>query len=1324
MKTPSSKKKKKGSALSPSMDLLRFGFSVKKRSASEIASPSPNKSASKNSSNNNNNNNAGNNNDDAKDGSMESPLKRHKAASPAAAAGKSMVGKGKENGRSTATSTTTTIPVVDDKQKSPVATATTTTTTTAAASRTALFDLTQSSSGSEDCQPPKKKADRGGSKVGASNAGSGAAAANESKNLSSLGGLASSIANQIVAASSFTANNNNNSNNLQQQQAVKQRRGKRDKDKAANLAAKTNNVVVEVEKQSKPSSSSSSNGEVSQKTAAVTKKSSPTKKNGNHNHNFQSLALVRVMDPHEITCSTAVANARRQQSKQQQQQTLTPRRLFDGAILGRSSSSATANANFVDLGIRNKCLGISRNHITILKVRTAGEMQQHTSLSQTSVASSSNASVNSHHCDQSTVLLQVSENASNGVQIHRTKRGARNVTYLKRGDKLTLRVGDAIQFYSTENFYYCVVGLESQGEKIMKGGGLKKSQHTGQVEKQTEVIDLENNQATAKKSISNEGNDAKRSVSSKEKKKLNVAKLKVTGEEDVVDVAKAPFKTPRNNSTSNGAKLSAAKFTTSSEEEIEDTPRFPAVASPTSEIKSATKKTAKRLDEKLRKSPMGPKSPKRITSTGDNVDGVNAYANSDVRAEITTEGEDNEMIKKGDSVKARYQEEDMFGEFQFEWYFGKVKGVRKNKKASSSSPTYKIDVVFANEEKDTLSFPEQDEVEKLASEHSMDSAEYYPEEFLIGDCVDCYYQDGCSPGHEGRWYRGRISSISEDGSSCDVFYLDKDYEFNIPTKEKKIRLIKRADVSGEWMLNKKATILISGSGSTYQYRTGLVTSSQGEQFTVEFSDDGTTESFAYKEVATGVFAYLLKDIAEKNKHLWPVSSSSMASTARLRRQIKEKITAMKKSVNPKPAGRKTSAPNKRVDKVKVEKSTDVDMEDVVEEAEEVPIKKEIVRSVLHIKIDLDNAIDTPLKKGQRNVKRRKLETGQWQKSVVVEAEDQYNESQDSNDGQAAGNDMIKAKDFPPGIATAIWCGLNSPEPQTSANLLQNMLVVQNIVPPLHLVEKLMDLLKYGPKSEGSSVYFKDPLRTELASSYAYALVEASSRLVRRDDSALFGPSSWDDVEVLLSQSIDQTENAISGRRLVQGLHMAACGAKLLSLMLKTELLDSDLSSTRFSFDTLSVTLMPTVNVLKTEGLRNALKAVVRHTTKCMVRHSKWILDHNLNELSSIERASAECCAAEAKTCFDSLGSALCYTAWLFCAEEGIEINHPNCAFVVKDEFLSELTRCIDNLPEMTSRKKTTFVKKLKLHFLLSFVEEFAFPLQDSVGKMIGLEGLL
>ncbi len=132
-----------------------------------------------------------------------------------------------------------------------------------------------------------------------------------------------------------------------------------------------------------------------------------------------------------------------------------------------------------------------------------------------------------------------------------------------------------------------------------------------------------------------------------------------------------------------------------------------------------------------------------------------------------------------------------------------------------------------------------------------------------------------------------------------------------------------------------------------------------------------------------------------------------------------------------------------------------------------------------------------------------------------------------------------AKDFPPGLPNMLWCGLNSSEAQTASNFLWDLLCVHDSVPPLTMIQKLMDLMKYGPKAEGLSMYFKDPCRTELAAQYVYDLLRASKRLARRDSGALFGPLSWDDIAVLMAQSVAETKNMISGRRLAQELQLAA-----------------------------------------------------------------------------------------------------------------------------------------------------------------------------------------
>jgi len=316
-----------------------------------------------------------------------------------------------------------------------------------------------------------------------------------------------------------------------------------------------------------------------------------------------------------------------------------------------------------------------------------------------------------------------------------------------------------------------------------------------------------------------------------------------------------------------------------------------------------------------------------------------------------------------------------------------------------------------------------------------------------------------------------------------------------------------------------------------------------------------------------------------------------------------------------------------------------------------------------------------------------------------------------------------AKDFPAGLPNVLWCALNSPEPQTGANFLRDLLCVHDAVPPSTMVQKLMDLMKYGPKAEGSSVYFKDPQRIELASDYVYGLVSASSRLVRDDETALFGPSSWDDIDVLLSQSISETENMVSGRRLAQGLQLAARGAKLLALMLATELQGENLYSTSSpTFDSTSPKAMPTARLVRSYGVRSGLKAAVEHMTKCLVRHSRWVMDQvELVSSGSDMGISDECCALEARLCLESLGSVICFTAWLFCVEEKVEVSDPDVAFVIKDAFLIEMRRCLEDVPEMNERDKKKFVKKLKMYFLLYLSEEFCTPIVVTLGKMMGVD---
>ena len=174
-------------------------------------------------------------------------------------------------------------------------------------------------------------------------------------------------------------------------------------------------------------------------------------------------------------------------------------------------------------------------------------------------------------------------------------------------------------------------------------------------------------------------------------------------------------------------------------------------------------------------------------------------------------------------------------------------------------------------------------------------------------------------------------------------------------------------------------------------------------------------------------------------------------------------------------------------------------------------------------------------------------------------------------------------------------------------------------------------------------------------------------------------------------------------------------------MLLTELSGHDLYSTsNVMLDYTAVKGMPTVRMIKTYGVRSALKASVEQMTKCLVRHSRWIMDSGGIEMSTNKSTSDESCCLESRVCLDNLGSVVCVIAWLYCVEEKGELKDPPVAFVIKDSFLVEMERALEDVPEMNERNKNTFVRKCKVYFLMSFAEDFIAPLKMNLAKMIGV----
>lgn len=311
--------------------------------------------------------------------------------------------------------------------------------------------------------------------------------------------------------------------------------------------------------------------------------------------------------------------------------------------------------------------------------------------------------------------------------------------------------------------------------------------------------------------------------------------------------------------------------------------------------------------------------------------------------------------------------------------------------------------------------------------------------------------------------------------------------------EKKIRFARR-DSSGGWLVEKIARL--SRDNEDRYFKTGQVTKLSTGDYQIMF-DDKSKEVVGYDEVVKAVFDNLRMKLPLSKQHVWPVSN--------LRRLRRDQKTVMKESILP-------------ITKVKVEPTA---------------IRSNIARSSKYVTIkaepvdEMVDALDF-------------MDSSSWIDSNDVDISHLYIPPQS---GSAVESSILEArkvaKEFPPGLPNMLWCGLNSSEAQTVSNFLWDLLCVHDSVPPTTMILKLMDLMKYGPKAEGSSVYFKDQHRTELVSYYVFGLLSASNRLVRRDTGALFGPSTWNDIEVLLTQSLIETENMISGRRLAHGLHLAA-----------------------------------------------------------------------------------------------------------------------------------------------------------------------------------------
>ena len=313
----------------------------------------------------------------------------------------------------------------------------------------------------------------------------------------------------------------------------------------------------------------------------------------------KAIGLVRVPNHNRVACSTAVAQAKSQlhpfTTKSTSNNTnnsnhtnnsntsnfcTTPRPLFSGAILGRTSSTSSKNSSFVDLGIDAKCAGISRKHIQILSVyglddgivkesstnNSRGGDEEEASMCTRSVTSKSiasrgtaathvtNGSSNTQPSSPLSMTIQVvpsshAQKETNGVNFYRTRRGHRKSLFLKEGQKCTLRVGDAMEFYSNVTLYFCVVELnvvcEEEDEVVEVVEEMEVENVTKATEKEVEKVQERAQariQKEKKKRHASDSTNGKAIVGEEVVEIMDVdidedeAKLKKISRNDVIDI--------------------------------------------------------------------------------------------------------------------------------------------------------------------------------------------------------------------------------------------------------------------------------------------------------------------------------------------------------------------------------------------------------------------------------------------------------------------------------------------------------------------------------------------------------------------------------------------------------------------------------------------------------------------------------------------------------------------------------------------------------------------------------------------------------------------
>lgn len=341
-------------------------------------------------------------------------------------------------------------------------------------------------------------------------------------------------------------------------------------------------------------------------------------------------------------------------------------------------------------------------------------------------------------------------------------------------------------------------------------------------------------------------------------------------------------------------------------------------------------------------------------------------------------------------------------------------------------------------------------------------------------------------------------------------------------------------------------------------------------------------------------------------------------------------------------------------------------------------------------------------------------------------------SVDDNDSRLSSN-KPRAKKMHSSQGNALVDYLNSAEPHISSALLRHSAAFQHEHLDSFRAKKIFGTMMTGPQS--NHTYFQDPNRMQHAYDCSRTFIATSEKVEKSNGVPAFGPSSWDDVERCLEQPVKGTDSMKSFssikaskaiHRLGAALQHAASGLSCIEEILKSELRPAKEEGTPPSPRNL-YTNKPTVRIILGVGIREALKRAVRCAVRCWVRHGHLLIGDG-DDIEPADSADADWCSMEAKRCLDCLGSIVSHLAWVFCAEEAIDMSSNDCSFAVEGALTIELTRAFQaendygllHRPENPSNAWEKFSKRAKIWFILSLDKSFATPLQKNLAKKLNL----